>query len=92
MLELHDLIVDELFEKKSLSALIYLINNGRELEFKLFNKECFITCCNSKKYVSLWIEKNEQSFNSVEELIVNAVVNDEKFIALWKDTELETLF
>lgn len=92
MLDVHDLIVKELFENKSLASLIYLINNGRELEFRVLNKKCFITCDSSKKYVSMWVENEEQSFESVEDLISNSIIENEQFIHLWKTAELETLF
>lgn len=51
---LHDIIAYELLEKKSLSALIYLIDRGREVEFELNKKTYFISCSGSNKYVSLW--------------------------------------
>ena len=64
-MNLHALIVDELFEKKSLAALIFLIDCGRELELTLNENKCFISCDGSKKYVSLYVNKNEQSFLTV---------------------------
>ena len=32
---LHDIVAEELTDKKSLAALIYLICHGRELEFEI---------------------------------------------------------
>ena len=75
-MHIHDLIVNELFNQKSIAALIFLIDCGRELEFKIKGKEYFISCDNSKKYVSLWENKNEQSFDSVLELIKNATIEN----------------
>ena len=40
---LHDIIAEELTEKKSLAALIYLICHGRELEFEFEGKKYFIS-------------------------------------------------
>ena len=91
-MDIHDLIVNELFENKSLSALIFLIDCGRELEFKVNGKEYFISCDNSKKYVSLWAQKNEQSFVSVLELIENATIENECFLTAWEQAELEYLY
>lgn len=89
---LHELIVDEFERSKSLSALIYLIDNGRELEFSLYGKKYFISCDKSQKYVSLWDNQNEQSFNSVEELIENAVISNSALLSVWPEIQIETIF
>ena len=91
-MDVHDLIVNELFENKSLAALIFLIDCGRELEFKVNGKQFFISCDSSKKYVSLWANKNEQSFDNVLELIENATIENMCFLTAWKQSELEYLF
>ncbi len=88
---LHDIIVEELTEKKSLASLIYLICHGRELEFEIEGKEYFISCDKSKKYVSLWNNQNEQSFNSVDELIENATIEKSSFFSLWEKSTIQTL-
>ena len=89
---IHGLIVNELFNKKSLAALIFLIDCGRELEFKIKGKEYFISCDSSKKYVSLWQNKNEQSFDSVLELIKNATIENMCFLTAWEQAELVYLY
>ncbi len=91
-MEIHDLIVKELFDKKSFAALIFLIDCGRELEFKMNGKEYFISRAGSKKYVSLWENKNEQSFDSVLELIKNATIEDMSFLTAWEQAELAYLY
>ena len=91
-MDIHDLIVNELFNKKSLAALIFLIDCGRELEFKMNGKEYFISCSGSKNYVSLWENKNEQSFDSVLELIENAAIENMCFLTVWDQVELEYLY
>lgn len=88
----HELIVNELFEKKSLAALIFLIDSGRELEFNVHGYKCFITCDNSKKYVSLYINEIEHNFDSVYELITNAMIADNSFLVAWEQAELEYLY
>ena len=88
---IHDLITSELFEKKSLAALIFLIDCGQELEFNVKGIKCFISCAYSKKYVSLYINEDEQSFDSVSELIANAIIEDMKFLEAWEQVELEYL-
>lgn len=89
---LHDLIVDEFERTKSPSALIYLINAGRELEFLVHGKEYFISRDKSQKYVSLWENQNEQSFDSVEELIENAVVSDAVLLSVLPEIQIQTIF
>ncbi len=91
-MNLHDLIVDELINKKSLAAFIWLINHGRELELSMDFIPCFISHHRSNKTVSLWVNQAEQSFDSVEELIQNSTVNEKPFLLLWNDAVIETLF
>ena len=91
-MNLHGLIVDELFEKKSLAALIFLIDCGRELELTLNENKCFISRDGSKKYVSLYVNKNEQSFDCMSELIENATIEGMNFLLAWEQAELEYLF
>ena len=89
---LHDIIAGELTEQKSLAALIYSICHGRELEFLFDGKEYFVSCDNSEKYVSLWDNHSEQSFNSVDELIENATIENNTFISVWEKAKIQTLF
>jgi hypothetical protein len=89
---LHDIIVEELTDKKSLAALIYLVSHGRELEFEIDGKEYFISCDKAKKYVSLWNNQNEQSFTSIEELIGNSTIENSSFLLLWEKATIQTLF
>ena len=90
-MNVHDLIVTELFQEKSLAALIFLIDCGRELEFEANGTKCFISC-DSSKYVSLYVNKNEQSFDSVCEMIEHATIANMSLIAAWEQAKLETLF
>lgn len=90
--DLQDLIVAELLEKKSLAALIYLLDSGRELEFKVYDKQYFISCSKAEKYVSIWDKTNEQSFDNIDELVANAVVGDKTFLSAWRDIEIKTVF
>ena len=89
---LYQCIEKELLEQKSLAALIYLLDNGRELECELNGEIYFITKSNSPKYVSLWHNNTEQSFKSIEELLKKAVLGEEKFLSLWEKMHIVTLF
>ena len=89
---LHDLIIADFERTKSFSGLIYLLSNGRELEFSLYGKKYFISCDKSSKYVSIWDNQNEQSFDSIEELVENAVVSDFTLISIWPEIQIETIF
>ncbi len=89
---LHDLIVDEFERTKSISALIYLIDHGRELEFSLYGKKYFISRDKSQKYVSLWDNQKEQDFDSMEELIENAVLSNSTLLSVMSEIQIETIF
>ena len=89
---LYERIENELLKQKSLAALIYLLESGRELECELGGEIYFITKSNSPKYVSLWHNNTEQSFESIEELLTKAVLGEEKFLSLWEKMHIVTLF
>ena len=91
-MELHDRIVAELEETRSLAALIWLVDRGREVEFSAEGKGYVLSRSKAGKYVSLWDSKTEQSFGSVEELLERAKVSGRPFLAAWKDARIETIF
>jgi len=88
----HDLLEKALFEEKSLTALMALIEAGRELEFKHLDTKGFISCDGAEKTVSLWINGKEQSFDSMQALIGQAVLPEGTFASLFHEIEIETLF
>lgn len=89
---LHDLIIADFERTKSFSGLIYLLSNGRELAFSLYGKKYFISCDKSSKYVSIWDDHDEQSYDSIEEMVENAVVSDSTLISIWPEIQIETIF
>lgn len=92
-IDLHDKIVSELFTGKSAAAFIWLIRNGRELEFSYQGHAGFISKSGSGKYVSLWIGKQEQSFASAEQLLENAVLIDgTPILDAWNRLQLSFLY
>ena len=92
MENVHDLIVNELFTYKSVAAFIYLINAGREIEIKYNDIFAFISKDGSKKQCSIWIDKMEQAFETVEELLNQAVIQDRRIIDIWEQIEFNTLY
>jgi hypothetical protein len=90
--DIHDRIAGELLKGKSLAALIWLIQQGRELEFQVGGHCFFLSRDKARRYVSLWEGQAEQSFDSVEELLENAVIRGEPFLLAWEEAELTTLF
>ena len=88
----HDLASAELFDNRSLEALIFLIDHGRELEFRYRNQDYFLSCSGSKKYVSLWCGNVEQGFDSMDALISSASLQNTPFQNAWSDIELQYLF
>jgi len=91
-MELHDLIVSEFERTKSVAALIYLIDHGRELEFSFEGKTYFISHDKSQKYVSLWEGKDEQSFDSMEALIETSVISNSAFLSALPEIKIDTIF
>ena len=91
-MELHDRIVKELLKDHSLAALIYLIEKGRELEFSLGGATYFLSRHGAQKQFSLWSGDQEQSFDSLEELLENATLAGNSFLAAWPEVQIETLF
>lgn len=89
---LHDIIAYELLEKKSLSALIYLIDRGREVEFELNKKTYFISCSGSNKYVSLWNNQIQQILDSISDLMEYSTIENQSFISLWNKVEIISIF
>ena len=91
-MDLHDRIARELTEGKSLGALIYLIGAGRELEFSVGGRMYFLSRHRSARFVSLWDGDAEQSFDSVEDCLRQAVIAGEPFLRQWGGARIETLF
>ncbi|MBQ9092192.1 MAG: hypothetical protein IJY52_08000 [Anaerotignum sp.] len=88
----HDNMVTALMEEKSLAALVYLIDAGRELEFAAGENTYFISKDKAAKYVSLWKGQAEQSFDHMYDLIEHGKVEGMPFFAAWKESEISTLF
>ena len=88
----HDEMVTALPEEKSLAALVYLIDHGRELEFISGANTYFISRSNAAKYVSIWKAEQEQSFDHVYELIEYGEVEGKPFFKVFKESEICTLF
>lgn len=89
---IDDCIVKELYNLKSIAACIYLIERGRELEFSYNNVDYFISGDGSEKKYSLWLNKKEQLFDSVEELILNAVIESKTLYQIWSEITLGVLY
>ena len=93
--DIHDLIVEEFEHTKSLSAFIYLIEHGREIEFLLEGRRYFVSRSHSQKRVSLWNhpDQREQSFDTIEELIEKAIMlNGAALLDVLPQIQLETIF
>ena len=81
-MNIQDKMVKELFENKSIKALKYLVECGRELEFNYNNKDGFISRDNSNSFVSVCIE----------ELIEKAKIDNILFKDAWKEIVLDVLY
>ena len=89
---LKDILDDELMLRKSLGALIYLIDLGHELEFSVDKEFYFLSHHQTSKAVSLWNNGKEQSFNSITELLENALIDGQSFLSMWEKAKMESLF
>jgi len=92
MMNVHDMIICELEQTKSLAALVYAVERGREVEFTANGTGYFLSRHKSQKAFSLWDSRSEQSFDSMEELIGNAEISGRPFLTAWKDAEITTIF
>ena len=89
---LHDKIVEELFQKKSLAALIWLVQNGRELEFCYKKEVYFLLRYETQAAVSIWHGKEEQAFENIETLLEQGLIAGKRFIDIWNEIECKILF
>ncbi len=88
----HEEMVNILLEEKSLEALCFLLESGRELEFEVFGDTYFISRDKAREYVSVWNGQEEQSFDSIIDLIEQAVIREQTFSQAWKKARILTLF
>ncbi len=91
-MDIYSTIEKELFDNRAVAAFIWLIENGRELELSYKNVNVFISRDGSKEKVSLWINKKEQAFNSVEDLFERATIGTYKLCEVWQEVELGVLY
>lgn len=81
----HDAMVLALVDEKSLDALLWLVEHGREVEFTADGVSCFIS--HRQSYVALWIGQEERRFPSTAVLI-----EDSTFLTAWERAQVETVF
>ena len=62
------------------------------MEFSFNGEVYFLSCDKSRKYVSLWNDQSEQSFNSMEELIENAIISNSTLLSVLPEIQIETIF
>ena len=89
---LHQYLQEDLFNNKSLGALVYLVEMGREFEFFYEGKLCFISRSESHTEVSLWIDKAEYAFENITKLIEYKAFENKSLLEIWDKIEIETLF
>lgn len=88
----HDLAAQDLYESKSLDALAFLLEQGRELEFSFRGKSYFLSLFHSEKHVSLWCGGSQQSFDSMAQLFAHAALDGVPFRIAWEEAQLDYLF
>jgi len=91
MTALYDMIRNELWEKHSISALLYLLNGGRELEFVFSKRTGSITWIEKKIY--LYVEEmDNQIFDTPWDMISKGKIDGKSFFELWNEIEIKVLF
>ena len=92
MYDLHEYIANELCNNKSLGALTYLLEKGREFEFSYKGTLCFISRSKTQKEVSIWVDKQEYAFDNIDDLAESKIFDDKTLLDIWNEIEVETLF
>lgn len=90
-IDLDDFLYHELMEKKSVGALICLIDAGHEVEFSIDGKSYVISPHQSSKAVSLWVDKKEQEFDSISELLEYTMIDKSPLLSVWEKIKIETI-
>ena len=88
---LYDTIVSELWEKHSLSSLIFLLDRGRELNFLYSGEKCGIFR-HEKKWILSGKSIGNQEFETALDLISYSNFNGKEFFEVWEDIEIKVLF
>lgn len=91
MRDLYEMITDELFNNKSIAALLFLLQGGRELTFKYNNEELSITRDGEKYYLNS-SKDCIQTYDSAWQLLEDGKLGENKFLHVWKEIELITLY
>lgn len=89
-MNIHDIIANEFFETKSIASFIYLIELGREVELLYKEHSLFISRDGAKKALSIWVDEDEQSFNSVEELLLDGQIFGKKILEIWNEIKINS--
>ena len=89
---LHQYLQDDLMNNKSLGALVYLLEKGREFEFTYKGTLCFISRSETQKEVSVWINKLEYPFDNFDKLAESKIFENKSLLEIWDELEIETLF
>ena len=86
-MNIHDIIANEFVETKSIASFIYLI----EVELSYKKYILFVSRDGAKKDFSIWVDKDEQSFNSVEELLLDGQIFGKNILEIWNEIEINSL-
>ena len=88
---LYDMIREELWDKHSISALLFLFDGGRELNF-LYKNHPFGIFRHEKKWILSGETIDDQEFVTPWDLISKGQIDGEKFFAIWNEIEIKVLF
>jgi len=89
--KLHDLIVAELINKRSIAALVFLIDAGRELEFSFGGTDFFISKDTKGHGIELAQGNHAEHFEDMHKLICCSTLVSVPFIDAWPNVSLNCL-
>ena len=89
-LNLQDLLTNELLKKHSISALMQLLDMGREIELTYNNHVVSITHSNGK--LLLVYKEKTQYFDNIWSVVIKGEIDEEYFVNYWNRMNIKGLF
>lgn len=79
------------FLEKAIDEIYAITEGGYDLDFEYHDRSYRISKKSSSSYISLWEDKKEQAFSSLDELTKRAVIEGKPFLKVIWDLPLADL-
>lgn len=89
--DLYEMIRTELWDKHSISALVFMLDTGREINFS-FKELKGGAFRNEGKWLLTLENQDTQEFKTSWSLLNSGTIQGKKFFDVWSEIELEVLF